>query len=180
MKLTNQQKILIVILGVAFVYIFYQYLWRPIGKKTEVLEKKIAEQKGKLQLARASAQELERIRKEIESLITGLKEVESRLPKKKEIPSLIRSLTRMAEKHQVSISNLSPQVPVIRDYLLEMSFNVQAVGNYHGLAAFLTSLAQGGRIINTTNLRMAGQSKSEDKTVSTSFNITTYVFREGS
>ncbi|HCJ66434.1 MAG TPA: hypothetical protein DHV62_03685 [Elusimicrobia bacterium] len=180
MKLTKQHKILLVVGIIALIYVFYSYLWRPLGVKTKTVEKKITELKGKVQLARTNTQELERIKKEMESLTTELKEIESYLPKKKEIPSLLRNLTRMAEKYQVNITNLAPQSPNQRDYFVELPFSIQSVTNYHGLATFLTALAQSERIINTVNLRLTGQLGSEEKTISATFNLITYTFKEGS
>ncbi len=180
MKLTKQHKILLVIVGIGLIYTFYSYLWRPLGTKTETLEKKIIELNGKLQLARSNTQELERIKREMESLTIQLKEIEGRLPKKKEIPSLLRNLTRMAEKYQVNITNLSPQSPAAREYFVELPFNIQSVANYHSLATFLTAVAQGERIINTANLRIGSQSGGEEKTISATFTLITYTFKEGS
>lgn len=180
MKLTNQHKILIGLIGIALVYGFYTYLWCPMGTKTKDAEKKITDLKSKLQLVRGSTQELERIKKEMEFLTAELKEIELCLPKKKEIPSLLRKLTQLAEKYQVNIANLTPLVPSPREYFVELPFSIQATTNYHGLATFLTALGQGERIINTTNLRLTAQTGSEEKTVSAAFNLITYTFKEGS
>lgn len=183
MKLTKQHKILLILVSIASIYVFYNYLWHPlgiIGIKTKTAEKKITELKGKLQLARTNTQELERIKKEMESLTTELKEIEVLLPKKKEIPSLLRNLTRMAERYQVNITNLTPQLPSPKEYFVELPFSIQSFANYHSLSTFLTTLAQGERIINTTNLRLSAQSGSEEKTISATFNLITYTFKEGS
>lgn len=180
MKLNKQQKILLVIVSIASIYGFYSYLWRPLGTKTKTAEKKITELKGRLQLARTNTQELERLKKEMELLTTELKKMEARLPKKKEIPSLLRNLARMAEKYQVNVTNFAPQAPNPREYYIELPFSIQSVTNYHGLATFLTALGQGERIINTTNLRLTAQSGSEEKTISATFDLITYTFKEGS
>jgi len=180
MKLTDQHKILLIIVSIALVYGFYTYLWHPLIPKIKILEQKINELKGKLELARTNTQELERIKKEMESLTVELKEMELRLPKKREIPSLLRNLTYLAERYQVNITNLAPRPPNPRDYFVELPFSIQSVTNYHSLATFLTALGQGGRIINTTNLYLTAQSGSEERTVSATFNLITYTFKEGS
>lgn len=178
MKLSKQQKILAVIFGIVLIYLFYQYLWSPLDKKIITIEKKNAEQKQKLALTKTNVQNLERIKKEMESLLKELKETEARLPRGKEIPSILRDLTRLAEKYQVNITNLSPQIPNPKDYFVELPFSVQSIANYHSLATFLTTLAQGKRIINTANLRIAAQPIKEDKTIAANFNLITYTFKE--
>jgi len=179
---TKEKRIAAGIISVFLIYVLYQYFWSPLDKKTNQVKQKLTEQKQKLTTARNNALELERIKKEMESLLLELKKTEQRLPRSKEIPRLLRNLTQTAEKYQVSILTLSPQAPAAKEYFVELPFSIQSIGNYHSLAMFLTAVAQGERIINTANLRITAQPSKEDttKTISAGFSLITYTFKEGS
>ncbi|NIM03829.1 type 4a pilus biogenesis protein PilO, partial [bacterium] len=101
--MTKQQKILLGILGVLVFFMFYKYLYGPLGLKLKKAKEELVTKEAKLTIARARANRLDQLMSDYELLRVKVAEAEKRLPREKEIPRLLRDVTGAGRKFKIDI-----------------------------------------------------------------------------
>ena len=130
-------------------------------------------------------QELSSLRKkasdkeEKEKTITNLKQklaaAEERLPKKAEIPQLLRDIEYEAEQSGLEFEQFTPVGERRVGDFAHVPVTMEVTGSYHEFAIFLDRLAQMPRIVNATNLSLTSPSiKAEKIVMKGTFVATTY------
>lgn len=178
----NPKTIIIasVLFFVAICIIFYSALYGPlvseIGEKEKTLNEKIT----KLQEARTISSQLVNLEMQNKALEDELKESSKRLPQEKEIPDLLRKITNLGNQNRVGFVYFKPQGVIPKDFYKEVPIKVSVRCSYHNLGTFLSDLGQLERIVNTSDVQVQPLSGKEgDKTISSTFLITTFIFAEG-
>jgi len=177
-KLTNQQKILLVIIGAIVLYIYYNQLFTPLNKKIGNLKREISQKEQRLIDARNKAQRLDQLQAELQASQEELLIAEKKLPRAKEVPLLIRSITKSGREYAIDITNLSPRSPISHQYFQEFHYGMSVVTNYHKLARFFGDICQYERILKVKDISMNGRNPTEDdpSTITTSFTLVTYAY----
>ncbi|MBL93087.1 MAG: hypothetical protein CMH56_14900 [Myxococcales bacterium] len=124
---------------------------------------------------RKEASDKEKKEKTITSLKKQLAAAEERLPKKAEIPQLLRDIEYEAEQSGLVFEEFTPlKESRVGDFAhVPVTMNVK--GSYHEFAMFLDRLAQMPRIVNATSLSLSEPLLEEKKIVMKgSFLATTY------
>jgi len=96
----------------------------------------------RLEEMKATALELPKLQAEMAVLELEVADLEKRLPKEKEIPELLRTITKTAQRYNLKISNFNPSKIVEQPNYSEVPFEMVVQGNYHSLAYFLTDLGR--------------------------------------
>lgn len=178
-KLTNQEKGAIAILFVAGLWAYWKYLYSPLKGEIARLEQELSEKQSKLETTRQAAQELEVLEAEFKIIELEAREMEKKLPVKKDLPKLIRDITRTLEKHKITVQSFTPSKESPKTYFSEIPISLQVSGNYHNLANFLSDIGQYERVINTydVNLTPKVASKESPDTLLASLRLVTYMGR---
>jgi type IV pilus assembly protein PilO len=175
-----QQKLIMMALlfgGVLFVY--YHFLFTPLVQKYKDSYVKLEESQRKLTEMRLRALELPRLRVEMKELEQEVVELERRLPKDREIPDLLRTLTKIAQHYQLKVTNISPGAILTQANYNEVPFQITLQGTYHSLGGFLTELGQESRIFSERNMNLnaAVVTKENPSTVNATFTLIAYTFK---
>lgn len=172
MTLTKDQRavVVMVVLGLGGGFWFWKYPAAQISQDLKTHRDQLVNLESKIAVAKARAERLDTLQAEKTALEQEVRELERRLPTAKEIPKLLRSLAREAQKHRVTMSAFAPQTVVPQQYFNEVPFNVTFSANYHTLARFFSALAQGERLIGERNLTLNATSAKDDP--STTVNVT--------
>ncbi len=166
------------ILWAAIGYGFSSILISPVNAEISKFKKEKADLEQKIAAAEARAQQLNKIQKEMADLQIEVAEFEKQLPRNRDLPPLLRTLTRKAETFGILISNLNPGRPVSKGLYDEIAYTISATTSFHALGRFLTSIGKGDRLFAVRNISFAPfQNKSDpSKTITTSFTLVAFKY----
>lgn len=147
-----QAMVGIIVACIALTVLWYHYIF--IEKRMEV--KKLKEtfqiKQNELNKINSMRPKLKRLRKDIDLMQVQLDSLRSIFPDKKEIPKLIREITRVASRSGIFTRKFNPLPDVVREHYIENNYYMSVIGGYHELAAFFSYLADFELIINLTNV----------------------------
>ena len=166
-KLTKVQRLsicvitLIVIIG-GFSYFSY---W-PKHKRIKAYRSECKQLEIKLVTAKKNAAEIDNFRKKIEKKKLQFKVVMRALPEKKEISSLISSISRSGLDAGLKFPLFEPKSENIKGFYAEIPVSIKLTGNYHNVAVFFDKVSRLHRIVNIEDIKMsAGKSSKQSKSM---------------
>ena len=145
-------------------YFYWNFMLKPTMASIREREEKYQDLLTKISTAERQARRLPALQSELAKLQLDLTSLEKQLPKDKDIPNIIRILTREAIQQGLQFVRLSPKPQNKQQYFEIIPFELQFTGNMHALARFLASLGQQDRIFQAQNISLApagGQSESQ-------------------
>lgn len=174
------QNIIVMILFLVLIaYAGNRYLLGPQKIKYNDAWTKLDQTQKKLAEMQQRALDLPRLRAEKELLDKEVAELEKLLPLEKEIPQLLRSMTRTAQQYQLKITQITPQAVVPQTNYNELPFLITMQGSYHSLGHFLGDMGQGGRLLSSRNLTISpiGATKNGPTNITATFVLVAYTFK---
>ncbi len=186
LKDTKTQKILLG--GLIFFLIFYFWYARIYSKNSQVISQKQTEYENiltNLKNVEMKARSFENLKTEYEKLLKRYKEVELLLPEEKQIPLFLTQMHFAAQSSQTGITQIVPMETAPIGFYNASSFNIEMTGSYHDFGNFLSNIANFPFIANVSDVTITGISQeaqvpvSEDRTITTSFKLTSYHIQEG-
>jgi len=172
-KMTQQQQTMVVaMLFSAFVlYGYWNYLLKPTNQRIERDTATYADLRAKIETAERQSRRLPALQNELARLQVELAAMESQLPKDKDLPNILRTLTREAQQQELVFSRLAPKPSQKQQYFEIIPFDATFTGSLHSLARFLASLGQQERIFSAQNITLSPAGASSDTGVA-NLNIT--------
>ena len=123
------------------------------------------------------ANNLAQFKHEKEILERRLAQALTELPNEANIDELIRSLSEIGTKSGLTINSIDPQAEQRQSFYASIPIVMVVTGNYHEIGVFLDSLSKLARIVNVTNIKMAGARFTNEKlVVSSTYVATTFRF----
>ena len=123
------------------------------------------------------ANNLAQFKHEKEILERRLAQALTELPNEANIDELIRSLSEIGTKSGLTINSIDPQAEQQQSFYASIPIVMAVSGNYHEIGVFLDSLSKLARIVNVTNIKMAGARFTNEKlVVSSTYVATTFRF----
>ena len=123
------------------------------------------------------ANNLAQFKHEKEILERRLAQALTELPNEANIDDLIRSLSEIGTKSGLTINSIEPQPEQRQSFYAAIPIVMSVSGNYHEIGVFLDSLSKLARIVNVTNIKMAGARFTNEKlVVSSTYVATTFRF----
>ncbi len=176
-KLSKLYRVLIcfgifLVLFGPFFYFFYQPKVNKIEKlktEQETLETRVAR-------ARAKARQLKHFQDKLEKAETEFKTAVKKLPEKKEIPSLLSSISQSGRDAGLDFLLFEPRGELTREFYAEIPVSIIVTGNYHKTALFFDKVARLHRIVNIDDIKMISAKESDE--LRTSCTAVTYRFVE--
>ncbi len=142
----------IIIACIAITWLWHQYIIKEKRAKTEELKSSYKVKQDELNKIISMRPHLTRLRKENEQLQIQLDSLRSIFPDEKEIPKLIREITKVASKSAIFTNKFNPLPDVVREHYIENNYYMSVIGGYHELAAFFSYLAEFELKINLSNV----------------------------
>ncbi|MDA3793444.1 MAG: type 4a pilus biogenesis protein PilO [Elusimicrobia bacterium] len=179
-NITQQQKIVLGVLAVVGLIFFYSKVYAPMGGKIKDAKKILQEKQAELGDMKIKAQQLDVLEKEFKLLEEQLKVTEKKLPKTKELPELIRTITKTVEKYNMEVDTLRPGGGSGGQYYMTYPYSLSLATDYHTFGRFFSEIAQLDRIFNIKNLNITTGGSSEDgeRSLRASFSIVAYTFKQ--
>ncbi len=176
-KLTKQQQQLIgaiVFLVVGGGYFYWSYMLKPTMAQITEREAKYKDLTAKIETAERQARRLPALQLEYATLQQDLLSLEKQLPTDKDLPNIIRVLTRQALQENLQFMKLAPKPSIHQTYFEIIPFDLQFSGTLHSLARFLAALGQQDRIFQAQNLNLSVISSSDPSAWDASEHIASY------
>jgi len=152
--------VVMVLIGAGFYFLLYQ---GQVAEHDELVNKKIAAQKI-LEKNEKIANNLKVYKAEYEKLQEDLQAALSKLPEKKEIPTLLTSIGTLAKEKGLDILRFRPLSETPKDFYAEVPVDLSLVGSYHDVALFFEAVGNMPRIVNIQGLKLGGAKDVNGKT----------------
>jgi Tfp pilus assembly protein PilO len=155
MKKEQQTLVVVGLCFIVFIFVYFSLLLSPIRKKIAEVNQVIAKETNRLNEAKMLKEQLPQLRQETQMLQILIEELKQKLPTSPNVPQLIKIMGKEAQYYNIKISNIVPgAVNTSPKEFNEIPFTINFTTNYHNLAQFFTSLAQGKRIFAVVSLQL--------------------------
>lgn len=125
------------------------------------------------------AKDLNGFKREVERLRQRLSEAEEQLPKKNEIPKLLKDINYEGQQSGLVVSKFQLQPEQSSGTFAKVPVRMVVAGNYHEVAVFLDRISKLSRIVNVTDMSLSNPQEINKKIVLRgSYTATTYRFLE--
>lgn len=153
----EQQQMIATVLIVLFGggYVYWNYLLSPTMTAIQEKQTRYRDLYAKIEEAEKQARRLPALKSELDQLQVELVTLEKQLPTDKDIPSILRMLTKESSTYGVEFVRLAPRQPIRQQYFEIIPFELQVTGGLHNFARFLSSLGQQDRIFQAQNITMS-------------------------
>jgi len=170
------RAIILVVVLVLEVVAFYFVMYSPELEKLDQLKGQLVKLDSQVAQKRVIAGGLEKFKQEYAKAQEELKRALEKLPDKKEIPSLLTSISSAAKDQGMEIQLFRPGAEFKQDFYAVVPVSLEMKGTYHETALFFESLARLTRIVNVKDYSMQGSGGG----VSVKCNVETYRFLDPS
>ena len=177
----------IVVCGIGLGVAWYQMICIPKEQELQGLESEMSKKQAELNSMLAMKPQLEKLKQDTALARVQLDSLKSIFPDQKEIPKLIREITRIAHASGIEAQKFSPLPDVEREYYVENRYSLVVVGGYHQVANFFSFLANLPLLVNLSEVSLraasgaslrtgAAQEESDEtpQTITASFKMTTF------
>jgi len=181
--LTRVHKIMIcagtfILLCAGFYFLFYA----PKADTIARLEEDYDKLETQLRTIKSKARNINRYRNEYKRFKIQFKKALLILPDKKEIPSLLESISGSGKEAGLEFILFKPKGEVPRDFYIEIPVDIEVVGGYHNIAIFFDKVSKLSRLVNIADIEIKGEKgkKEMGRLLDTTCTAITYQFKENS
>lgn len=156
LKLSLYQRL--IGLGVVVVLIVGAFGWFmvvPQFEELDRLDRDIQRLETELIQKRQIASNLPKFKAEFAKMEKQLEKALTKLPNKKEIPTLLTNLAALAKDSGLDVKKFQPKAEVSKGFFAEVPASLQLSGAYHNMGMFAQSVGKLSRIVNLSNLKMS-------------------------
>ena len=161
--------------------LFFYLIYMPKAGKINELKKDYDDLEVKVTTAKAAAKDFDKHQRRYKEARARFRLALQLLPDKKEIPSLLESISKSGRRSGLEFLLFKPEKEVSKDFYAEIPVKIQVTGGYHNLAMFFDQVARLSRIVNISNIKIKGikGSKKAGTCLEASCVATTFRFVEG-
>ena len=162
----------ILVLGGLFIWLVY------VPKTDEILkiENHNTQLSHKIAEAKKKTRDIEKFEADVAQVEAQYQEALTLLPKKEEIPTLLRSITELGISSDLKFNSFAPSKGTAQPMYTEIFAAIQITGRYHDVLLFFDKVGKMKRIVNIQNVSMAPSGDTADLNVRC--RAVTYKFNE--
>lgn len=154
--------------------LFVYFLYLPKFEKFDQLNSDYKNLEKRLAFAKRNAAQLNQYRKKMKTAEAQYKIAMKALPDKKEIPSLLTSITESGKEAGLEFLLFQPEAEINKGFYAEIPVSIKVAGNYHNVGLFFDNVSRLYRIVNIKNIVM--EASKEGKMLNASCTAVTYRF----
>jgi type IV pilus assembly protein PilO len=176
-KLSKLYRFLICF-GILFVLFgpFFYFSYQPKINKIDELKTEQETLETSVVRAKAKARQLKHFQDKLEKAEAEFKTAVKKLPEKKEIPSLLSSISQSGRDAGLEFLLFEPRGEQTKEFYAEIPVSIIVEGDYHKTALFFDKVARLHRIVNIDDIKMIAAKESDE--LRTSCTAVTYRFVE--
>ncbi len=156
MKITPLQQY--IILGVfaflGLVFLYYQFLLKPINNKIVAAQTELDGKKKDLEEAKMIVAKYVEFKKREDSIQRELEWIQNRIPKTIEKTKLVEAITFLQSRSGVLLTSFTITPPASKDTYTEIPINIQLRSDFKGLMNFLYQLSTSNLLMTARGLRV--------------------------
>ncbi len=156
--------------------LFVALVYIPKSKEITRLNKEIVSLEKKINQAKIKARALKKFEAEQVEVEAQFREALKLLPNKREIPTLLRSITQLGSDANLEFRLFSPNKEKTHDFYIEIPVSMEVSGTYHDVATFFDKVGRMKRIVNILDISMKPV-KVRSTNLTTKCNAVTYRFK---
>ncbi len=158
--LERKVKILLaVLLFLLPVVLFYFLFFSPKQNELKGLEQKKITLIAEVKKAKAAARNLKKYQDEVAEAEKRFAQTAIVLPKKKEIPNLLRNISDLGKGAGLDFLSFKPGSEIPKDFYAEIPVDISIRGPYHNMGYFLDQVSKLDRIVTVNNIKMGSPKK---------------------
>jgi type IV pilus assembly protein PilO len=145
----------LIILGVLCLALIGAYIWvlyMPMQEEVGTLERRLTKLLNKKAEQEAIVQNLEAFKAECRNLQIELQAALAQLPNKKEIPTLLQSISNLGRESGLEMPYFKPGNTVKKDFYAEVPVDIKLLGPYQNLLSFFYQMGELPRIVTVQDL----------------------------
>lgn len=163
--------------------LFWNWTLQPMALENENKARQKSELQAKVNKSLQLKAKYEQFKKEAAALEVELEKLKKVLPQDKEIEHILSQVQQAARNAGLRIQQGVSKPVVDHDAYSEWPMEMQVLGTYHNLGAFLESIRELPRIVNVGKLKVDSRAgaTTEDgpsNTIGATYEATTFVYRE--
>lgn len=184
LKLSTSKKILILIAMLSVITGLYFYsFFSPRQEELKVLRIELNKLVRELNESKAITRDLKKFKEQVNALNVELANALNQLPNEKEIPEILKSITRLGKESNLEFTLFKPKPEEPQQFYAKVPIELVVIGSYHNTGIFFDKVSKLPRIINVVDFNMtrAKDMKGKGDTeilVRTSCVVNTYRFLE--
>ncbi len=183
LKLPTSKKVLLLVGILGLLVVLYGYLFFiPLRNEKEVLKSEMNKLMKELNEGKMIARDLDKFKKQIEKLNVELANALTQLPNEKEIPEILKSISRLGKESNLEFTLFRPKPEEPQQFYAKVPIDLVVIGSYHETGIFFDKLRKLPRIINVVDFNMSREKevkgREKDVLVKTSCLVNTYRFIE--
>ena len=167
-----------IIIAVAILVAGYFFLISPTQDKLQKIVKQEASLKKDYENKAFQVANLDEYKNQMADMVQSFESILKQLPRDTEVPGLIDDISLAALNNGLALKVISPKEQVETEFYNELPIEIEVVGDYHELGAFVSSVASLPRIVTLHDFSIA---KGADKSQRLNLKILakTYRYNEG-
>jgi type IV pilus assembly protein PilO len=167
-------------LGVVVALIVGAFAWFMVVPQLEELDRldqSLQRLETELIQKRQIANNLPKFKAEFAKMEKQLEKALTKLPNKKEIPTLLTNLAALAKDSGLDVKTFRPKPEVSKGFFSEVPASLRLAGTYHNFGLFAQSVGELSRIVNLSDLKMSSPKvKDGQVTLQVDCKVTTFRF----
>jgi len=158
---------------------FYFLVFQPKTDEIRRAKDEISGLKVKVMKARRDAKRLPEVEAREIEVDAQFKQALKLLPNEKEVPSLLRNITKLGADSNLEFRLFSPRKESPEHFYYRLPVSIEVSGTYHDVATFFDKVGRMERIVNILNVSMKPQ-KAHSTMLITKCEAVTYRFKGSS
>jgi Tfp pilus assembly protein PilO len=151
--------ILVVILGLSFVFAYL-----PLSKSVQAKRAELTEKQNQLNYVKKKVQQLDKLRKDIEQIQAETRILQDKVPNQTDVPGIITLMEKLADENGIIVSNVtfdgdqSSTTGTMNSPVTEININtctIKLVGKYLSYISYFKSLRESPRLFGIKNIKFA-------------------------
>jgi type IV pilus assembly protein PilO len=175
---SNVRKIIFFVMTVGMASASYVYMIKPANRDLIVQKEKLSQKMSKLRELETAPRVLEDINKQLARLEESVNILESKLPPKNEIHTVLEDVTLIAQKNGLTPKTIRTLRQKTNNGYIEQPIKMELEGNFNSYYSFLLSLEKLDRITKIREMTIKNDTK-EEGAMQASFVISIF-FQDGS
>ncbi len=148
----NIRKVVFFILLIGLVYISYVFMIRPANENLILQKEKVSQDTNRLRQLETAPAAIEDLQKQLVELEGGVMLLESKLPPKSEIHTVLKNVTVIALKEGLTPKTIRTLKPKYNNGYIEQPLKLELAGDFNSYYSFLLALEKLDRITNIPEL----------------------------
>lgn len=148
----NIRKAIFFILIIGLVYISYVFMIKPANESLILQKEKVTEDSNRLRQLETAPAAIEDLQKQLTQLEDGIKLLESKLPHKNEVHTVLENVTVIALREGLTPKTIRTLEPQYNNGYIEQPLKMELGGNFNSYYSFLLALEKLDRITNIPEL----------------------------